>query len=145
MSVAISFIDGGKLRTKRNRTCNMNFVTRLTRLVPLVEQELPSLPEHMSSLPVFSWVRVSRSLVFYVMFCRSLLVPFPFAIVLYVLLQFTASDYIVVSSSFSYIKVFFNIQNMAALYQYYGTRSSTIWDSLHLVLVNQFVMLPIGS
>jgi len=37
------------------------FVTRLTRLVPLVDQELPTLPEHLSSLPVFSGVRVSRS------------------------------------------------------------------------------------
>jgi len=38
-------------------------VTRLTRRVPLVEQELLILPEHMSSLPVFSGVRVIRSLV----------------------------------------------------------------------------------
>ena len=29
-----------------------SFVTRLTRRVPLVEQELPTLPEHLSSLPV---------------------------------------------------------------------------------------------
>ena len=28
------------------------FVTRLTRLVPLVEKELPTLPEHLSSPPV---------------------------------------------------------------------------------------------
>ena len=40
----------------------------------LVEQELPSLPEHMSSPPVFSVVHVTRSLVFCVMFCRSLFV-----------------------------------------------------------------------
>jgi hypothetical protein len=39
------------------------FVTRLTRRVPLVEQELINLPEHLSSPPVFSWVRVTRSLV----------------------------------------------------------------------------------
>ena len=32
-------------------------------LVPLVEQELLSLPEHLSSPPVFSGVRVTRSLV----------------------------------------------------------------------------------
>ena len=30
------------------------------------------LPEHLSSLLVFSWVRVARSLVFYVLLCRSL-------------------------------------------------------------------------
>jgi hypothetical protein len=38
-------------------------VTRLTRRVPLVEQELITLPEHLSSPPVFSRVRVTRSLV----------------------------------------------------------------------------------
>ena len=44
------------------------FVTRLTRRVPLVKQELPNLPEHLSSPPVFSGVRVTRSLVLYVCF-----------------------------------------------------------------------------
>jgi hypothetical protein len=44
------------------------FVTRLTRQVPLVEQELLTLPVHLSSPPVFSEVRVTRSLVLYVCF-----------------------------------------------------------------------------
>ena len=44
------------------------FVTRLTRWVSLVEQELPTLPEHLSSPPIFSGVRVTRSLVIYVCF-----------------------------------------------------------------------------
>jgi hypothetical protein len=44
------------------------FVTRLTRRVPLVEQELLTLPEHLSSPQVFSGVRVTRSLVLYVCF-----------------------------------------------------------------------------
>jgi hypothetical protein len=44
------------------------FVTRLTRRVPLVEQKLLTVPEHLSSPPVFSGVRVSRSLVLYVCF-----------------------------------------------------------------------------
>ena len=44
------------------------FVTRLTRRVPLVEQELLTLPEHLSSPPVISGVRVTRSLVLYVCF-----------------------------------------------------------------------------
>jgi hypothetical protein len=44
------------------------FVTRLTRRMPLVEQELLTLPEHLSSPPVFSGVRVTRSLVLYVCF-----------------------------------------------------------------------------
>jgi hypothetical protein len=42
------------------------FVSRLTQRVPLVEQELLTLPEHLSSPPVFSGVRVTRSLVLYV-------------------------------------------------------------------------------
>ena len=36
--------------------------------VPLVEQELLTLPEHMSSPPAFSGVRVTQSLVLYVCF-----------------------------------------------------------------------------
>jgi hypothetical protein len=50
------------------------FVTRLTRCVPLVEQELPTLPDHLGSPPVFSGVRVTRSLVLCVCFSRSLFV-----------------------------------------------------------------------
>jgi hypothetical protein len=34
-------------------------------------EELFTLPEHLSSPPVFSWVRVALSLVFCVVFCRS--------------------------------------------------------------------------
>ena len=46
----------------------IGFVTRLTRRVTLVKQELLTLPEHLSSSPVFSGVRVTRSLVLYVCF-----------------------------------------------------------------------------
>jgi hypothetical protein len=44
------------------------FVTRLTRRVHLVEQKLLTLPEHLSSLPVFSGVHVTRSLALCVCF-----------------------------------------------------------------------------
>ena len=44
------------------------FVTRLARRVPLVEQELLTLLQHLSSSPVFSGIRVTRSLVLYVCF-----------------------------------------------------------------------------
>ena len=44
------------------------FVAWLTRRVSLVEQELLTFPEHMSSPPVFSGVHVTRSLVLYVCF-----------------------------------------------------------------------------
>jgi hypothetical protein len=51
------------------------FVTRVTQRV---EQEMLTLPGHMSSPPVCSGVRVTRSLVFYVVFCISLFVPLSF-------------------------------------------------------------------
>ena len=55
------------------------FITRLTRRVPLVKQELPTLPEHLSSPPTFDGVRVTRSLVLYVCFvdhCLSFCIYF---------------------------------------------------------------------
>ena len=45
-----------------------------TRQESIVEQELLTRPEHMSSPPVFGGVSVTRSLVLYVLFCRSLFV-----------------------------------------------------------------------
>ena len=61
------------LHTTRQWCCYTlwNFVW-LTRRIPLVEQELLTLPEHLSSSPVFSGARVTRSLVLCVIFCRSL-------------------------------------------------------------------------
>ena len=71
------------------------FVTRLTRRVPLVEQELLTLPEHQSSSQVFSVVRFTRSLVLCVCFVDHYLsfVLFLLYIVLSVLLRHTDSDY----------------------------------------------------
>ena len=69
-------------------------VTRAKRWVPLVEQELHIIRVHTSSPPDFSRVRVTRSLILSVMFCRSLLKLFPLAIVLFVLLRFMESDYL---------------------------------------------------
>ena len=70
------------------------YVTRVTRRVSLVEQELRTLPAaHMSSPLVLSGVRVTRSLVLCVMFCGSVFDLFLLAIVLSVLLRFTNSDY----------------------------------------------------
>jgi len=71
--------------------------------VPLVEQELHILRVHTNSPPVFSRVRVTRSLILSVMFCRSLLKLFPLAIVLFVLLRFMVSDY-----PFGIFKLFLN-------------------------------------
>ena len=41
----------------------IGFATRVTRRVPLVEQELLKLPERLTSSTVFSGVRDARSLV----------------------------------------------------------------------------------
>jgi hypothetical protein len=71
----------------------------------MTEQELLTLPEHLSSPPDFSVARVARSLVFCVVFCRSLLglwSCFLLTIVLSVHLQFAASYY-----SFGIFKIFF--------------------------------------
>ena len=62
-------------------------IARETRRVSLVKQELPTIPEHMNSTPV-----LVGSLVFCVLFCRSLFVFFLLVIVLSVLLRFLASD-----------------------------------------------------
>ena len=61
----------------------MIFLDRLTRPVPLLEQELPTLPEYMNSHTYFSEDSVTRSLVVCVVFCTSLFVLFLFAIVLF--------------------------------------------------------------
>ena len=81
----------------------IGFVARLTRRVPLVEQGLLTLPEHMSSPPVFSGVRVTPSLVLYVCFVdrRLSFCTFSLAIVFSVL-RYTNSD-----CPFSIFKLFF--------------------------------------
>jgi hypothetical protein len=65
-------------------------MARLTRRVPLVEQELPTLPEHLNS-PRFTVRFVLLDVSFYI-FCRSLFVLFLLAIALSVL-RFTDSAY----------------------------------------------------
>jgi len=55
-----------------------------------VEQELLSLPGHLSSPPVFNEVRVARSLVAYIVFCISLFVLLTIQLSV---LRSTTSDY----------------------------------------------------
>jgi hypothetical protein len=84
------------------------FVTRLTRRVSLVEQELLTRPEHLSSTPVFSGVRVNRSLIFmyFLLIVVCSFVLFLLAIVLSVLLRHTDSGYLpLVSSNSSSYKI----------------------------------------
>jgi hypothetical protein len=57
------------------------FLFRVTRWVPLVEQELPTLSEHLNLPPIFSGIHVTRPLVLCVMFCRSLFVLLSYCVV----------------------------------------------------------------
>jgi len=76
----------------------------LLRVFVLVEQERLTLQEHLSSSPVFSGVRVTRSLVLCVCFVdRCPFVLFILVIVLSVLLRYTDSDY-----PFGIFKLFFH-------------------------------------
>ena len=63
--------------------------------MPLVEQELPTLPWNLSSPPGFSGTHVTRSFVLYICFVDRYLsfCTFSLAIVLSVLLRYMDSDY----------------------------------------------------
>jgi len=61
--------------------------------VPYVQQELFTLPWHLSTPPVFIGVGVGRSLVFYTRLCRSLFVLWSFLEFVVSVLRFAASDY----------------------------------------------------
>ena len=104
------------------------FVTRVAWQVPLMEQKLLTLLDHLSSPLVFSRARVAQSLVFCVALCRSLSVRFSFcllATVLSVFLQFTDSDY-----PFSIFKLFLEDMN------------SIIWEGAHIfIYVDQVYFL----
>ena len=50
---------------------NVLLKIKLTRLVSLVEQELPTIPEHPSSSPVYCGVRVAQSSMCFVDYCLS--------------------------------------------------------------------------
>jgi hypothetical protein len=69
-----------KLIRNYTKRCRWNKNLRLTRRVPLVEKELLTLPNHMSSSPVFSGVRVTRSLVLCVCFVDRCLSFRPFSL-----------------------------------------------------------------
>jgi hypothetical protein len=81
--------------------CTVYLLFQCSRHVPLVEQEVSILQKHPSSHPFSSVVRVSRSLVFCVMFGKSLFVRVLLAIVLSVL-RYTDFDY-----PFGIFKLFF--------------------------------------
>ena len=75
------------------------FLTRVTRRVQLVGQELFTLPEHLSSPPVFSGCRVTRSLVLcFADRCLSFY-PFSFGHCVVLSSSITDSDYLPLVSS----------------------------------------------
>ena len=99
----------------------IDFVTTVTWRVVLVEHDLPTIPWHLSSSPVFSGVHIAQSLVFCVMCSISLFLLFHLVIVLSVLLRFTDSDY-----PFGILKLFLNTQSLLQLqckikHDYYHT------------------------
>jgi hypothetical protein len=77
------------------------FVTRLTRRVPQVVQELHTLPEHLSVPPVCSGVRVTRSLVLCVCFVHRCLSFWPLCCLVFFDLQIRITP-LVSSNSFYY-------------------------------------------
>ena len=79
------------------------FVTRLTQRVPIVEQELLTLSELLSSSPVFSGARVIRSLVLWVCFVDRYLSFCTFSFGHCVVYSFSDSDY-----PFGIFKLFWN-------------------------------------
>ena len=84
--------------------------------------------EHQSTPPVFNGFRVSRSLVFCVVLCRSLLVLFLLAIVLSFLLRSMLADY-----RFGNVKVFFVTANIPSLNTTFKRLSvSTIHGNNHI-------------
>jgi hypothetical protein len=56
------------------------FLTRLTQRMPLVEQKLLTLQEHLKSHPVFEWSSCYSIFSFMCMFCRSLFCLFFLAV-----------------------------------------------------------------
>ena len=106
----------------------IGFVTRLTRRAPPVEQELFTLPENLSSSPVFSEVHVTPSLVL----CVGPFILFLLPIILSVL-RFTDSDYL-----FGIFKLLICMQihswfDFPLIYMYYhnnGQRIETIMLNL---------------
>jgi hypothetical protein len=71
-----------------HRVCN----NKVTQRVLHVKQELHTLPSHLNSHPIYIEIRVSRSLVFFVVLCRSWFVLVLLVIILYIL-WYTSSDY----------------------------------------------------
>ena len=90
----------------------INTIYRKQNTCCISEQELLTLPEHLSSTPLFSGVRVTRSLVCCVMFCGSLFVVLSFCLLAIAMCFLSFFDLrllitTLVYSNFSYSKTTF--------------------------------------
>jgi len=113
------------------------FVLTVTRLVACVEQELLTLPKHMSSPPVFrGYCVVFLRNILYIVVC--LFVLFPLAIVLPVLLRFTASDYL-----FGIFKMLLKLLNISAVVSIKCLSGKKNRLSLDVSLTCWFYPLPV--
>ena len=110
------------------------FVSRLTRRVSLEEQELFTLPEHLSKPPVFSGVRVTQSLILGVCFvdhCLSFC-------------NFSFGHCVVCSSAiYGFRLPLWYFQTLLDS----GTRLSVskIWHAVPITLVGVFEQVPVRS
>ena len=77
-----------------------------------MEHELLTLPEHMSSSPVFSGVRVAQSFFFCVVFCRSLFVLLSFFLLSIVL----SADLRLLITPFGIFKLFLFAKNCVVIF-----------------------------
>ena len=103
------------------------FVTILTRRVPLMEQELVILPDNLSSPPVFSGVRVTRSLVSWVCVADRCLS----------LLYFSFGHCVVCSSIYGFRLPFLYLQTLLVKYTLYHKLkpvSRTTWQPSNLFI-----------
>ena len=110
--------------------------TRITRRVPLEEQELTIFKDHLGSFTsCFCGIRVSQSLTFCVVLCRSLFVLFILAVILIALLRWRVSNcpfaklFLQITVICTYIYNDINI----CLYQFIG-QLADIWDRQIMIL-----------
>jgi hypothetical protein len=94
----------------------------VTRLVSHVEQGLLTLTAHLNFPRIFSGVRIARSLVFFVMFCRS-------SLALFLLLMY-ATDKILFNKMLISFEVFLKRWDVIVI---------SLWGRLCLIKVNLYI------
>ena len=97
-----------------------------------------TLPEHLSSPPVFSGVRVTRSLVLLIVVFSFVL--FPLAIVLSVLLRYTDSDY-----PFAIFKFFLIITCVILKCQTIVAMEKRVWVCYNIFLKKNLYFIAMGK